>query len=106
MAKFLIEVDYTAAGTKGILEAGGSRRKAVVEKMIKKLGGKVEAFYFTFGIRDAIVIVDIPDNVTAAAISIAVSATGSVAYKTTVLLTPQEIDEAAKKSVAYTPPGG
>ena len=106
MAKFLIEVDYTAAGAKGILEAGGSRRKAVVEKMIKKLGGKVEAFYFTFGIRDAIVIVDIPDNVTAAAVSIAVSASGSVAYKTTVLLTPQEIDEAVKKGVAYTPPGG
>jgi uncharacterized protein with GYD domain len=106
MAKFLIEVDYSAAGSKGMLQDGGSKRKAVVEKMIKKVGGKLEAFYFTFGIRDAVLIVDLPDNQTAAGISLAVSATGSVAYKTTVLLTPQEIDEAVKKGVAYTPPGG
>ena len=106
MPKFLIEVDYSAAGSKGMLQDGGSKRKAIVEKMIKKLGGKVEAFYFTFGIRDAILIVDLPDNQSAAGISLVVSSSGSVAYKTTVLLTPQEIDEAVKKTVAYTPPGG
>jgi uncharacterized protein with GYD domain len=105
MAKFLIEVDYTAAGSKGVLQEGGSSRKAVVEKMVKKLGGKVEAFYFTFGIRDAIVIVDLPDNATAAGISLVVSSSGSVAFKTTVLLTPQEIDEAVEKGVAYRAPG-
>ena len=106
MPKFLIEVDYSAAGSKGMLQDGGSKRKAIVEKMIKKLGGKLEAFYFTFGIRDAILIADLPDNVTAAGISLTVSSSGSVAYKTTVLLTPQEIDEAVKKGVGYTPPGG
>lgn len=106
MAKFLFEVDYSAAGTKGLLEDGGSKRKAVVEKAVKKLGGKVEAFYFTFGIRDAIVIVDLPDNVTAAGISLTISATGAVAFKTTVLLTPKEIDEAVGKKFAYVPPGG
>jgi uncharacterized protein with GYD domain len=106
MPKFLIEVDYSAAGSKGMLQDGGSKRKAVVEKMIKKLGGKLEAFYFTFGIRDAILIVDLPDNQSAAGISLVVSSSGSVAYKTTVLLTPKEIDEAVEKTVAYTPPGG
>jgi uncharacterized protein with GYD domain len=83
MPKYLLEVDYSAAGNAGL----------------------VECFYFTFGIRDAIVVVDLPDNVSAAAISIAVSATGLVAYKTTVLLTPEELDAASKKTVVYNPPG-
>ena len=105
MAKYLIEVDYTAAGAKGIHEDGGSKRKAVVEKMLKKLGGKLESFYFCFGIRDAIVIADLPDNVTAAGISIAISGTGMMAFKTTVLLTCAEIDEAVKKDILYRAPG-
>ena len=105
MPKYLFEVDYSAAGTKGLLKDGGSKRRAAVEESLKSLGGKVEAFYFTFGIRDAIVIVDLPDNVSAAAISLAVSASGSVAFKTTPLLTPAEIDQAAKKRVGYRPPG-
>ncbi len=49
-------------------------------------------------------IVELPDNVTAAAMSLVVSAGGAVAYKTTPLLTPEEIDEATKKTVAYQPP--
>ncbi len=105
MPKYMFEVDYSAAGSKGLLQDGGSKRKAIVEKMVKKLGGKVECFYFTFGIRDAVVIVDLPDNTTAAGISLAISSSGSVAFKTTVLLTPQEIDEAVKKNVGYIPPG-
>jgi len=105
MPKYLIEVDYSAAGNAGLRKGGGTARRKVVEKMLKGLGGKVETFYFTFGIRDAIVIVDVPDNVTAAAVSMAVSATGSVAYKTTVLLTPAEIDAAAKMKIVYSPPG-
>ena len=105
MPKFLIEADYSAAGNAGLLKSGGTKRKQVVEKMVKDLGGKVESIYFTFGLRDFICIAELPDNVTAAAISLAVSASGSVAYKTTVLLTPAEIDEAAKKTVKYTPPG-
>ena len=105
MPKYLLEVDYFAAGNAGLAEGGGTARQQTVENMVKGLGGKVESFYFTFGIRDAIVIADLPDNVTAAAISIACSATGSVAYKTTVLLTPAELDAASEKTVAYTPPG-
>jgi uncharacterized protein with GYD domain len=104
--KYLFEVDYSAAGTKGLLKDGGSKRRAAVEQLIKGLGGKIESFYFTFGIRDCVVIADLPDNVSAAAMSLAVSATGAVAYKTTVLLTPAEIDRAAKKKAGYKRPGG
>ncbi|HEY2776161.1 MAG TPA: GYD domain-containing protein [Candidatus Binatia bacterium] len=105
MPKYLFEVDYTAEGTKGLLKDGGSRRRKAVEKAVSKLGGKVEAFYFTFGIRDAIVIAELPDNASAVAMSLAVSATGSVAYKTTALISPSEVDTAAKKKVAYRRPG-
>jgi uncharacterized protein with GYD domain len=105
MPKYLFEVDYTTEGTKGLLKDGGSKRRAAVEKSVESLGGKLEAFYFTFGTRDAVVIAELPDNVSAVAISLAVSATGAVAYKTTPLITPAEVDQATKKKVGYKPPG-
>jgi uncharacterized protein with GYD domain len=74
--------------------------------LTKALGGKVEAFYYALGDDDVYVIADLPDNTTAAAISLAVNAIGAVQLKTVPLLTPEEVDEAAKKSVAYRPPGG
>lgn len=73
--------------------------------MIQGLNGKLEAFYYAFGDADAYVIVDAPDNVTAAAVSLAVNASGAVTTQTVVLLTPEEIDQAAKKTVAYRAPG-
>ena len=105
MPKYLFEVDYSAEGTRGLIADGGSKRRKVIEESVKRLGGKVETFYFTFGTRDAIVIADLPDNVTAVALSLAVSATGAVAYKTTPLITAAEVDQATKKKVAYAPPG-
>jgi uncharacterized protein with GYD domain len=105
MPKYLIEAMYTAEGAKGLLAEGGTKRRDAAVKAIKAAGGKVETFYFTFGKSDAIVVVDLPDNVSAAAASLAINASGVVATSTTVLLTPAEIDEAAKKSVPYRGPG-
>ena len=106
MAKYLLEVSYTAEGARGVLKEGGSARRAVVEQLAEKMGGKVETFYFAFGKNDAYVILDAPGgNVDMAAASMAVGASGAASIKTTVLLTPEEIDEAAKRSVAYRPPG-
>jgi uncharacterized protein with GYD domain len=65
----------------------------------------MDAFYFAFGDRDALVIVDAPDHATIAAASVAINASGAVRSRTVVLLTPEEMDQATKKSVAYTPPG-
>ena len=104
MAKYLVEATYNAEGAKGLLAQGGSKRREAAAKAIKAAGGKVEAFYFTFGKSDAIVVVDLPDNVTAAALSLAINASGAVTTHTTVLLTPAEIDEAVKKSVPYHAP--
>lgn len=105
MAKFMVKASYTSEGTKGLLKEGGSSRKAMVDKMIKGLGGSVEAFYFAFGDADVFLICDLPDATTAAALSLVINASGAVSTSTIPLLTVQEIDQACKKSVAYRAPG-
>jgi uncharacterized protein with GYD domain len=105
MPKYLCTFDYSAVGTQGLLKDGGSKREKVVSDAIKGVGGKLEAFYFAFGASDAVLIADMPDNVSAAAMSLAVGATGAGSLRTTVLLTPKEIDTAAKAKSAYKAPG-
>ena len=105
MAKYLLEASYTAEGAKGLMKDGGSKRRAAAKTLVESLGGKMECFYFAFGKTDAVVVVDFPDGVSAAAASLAINATGAVTGRVTVLLTPEEMDHAAKKSPKYTPPG-
>lgn len=105
MAKFLITGSYTTEGAKALLKEGGSRRKAAVEQMLSAMDGKVEAFYFAFGDSDVYVIVDVPDTTSGAALSLAVNASGSVKLSTIMLMTPEEVDAACKKTVRYRAPG-
>ena len=105
MPKYMIEANYTADGLKGVLAKGGSRRRDVVQSMAAEMGGSLESFYFAFGDSDAFVVLDMPDNISVAAAAMTVSASGAVSAKTTVLLSPEDVDEAAKKSVNYVPPG-
>lgn len=105
MPKYLLHANYVGEGIKGLLKEGVTSRRAVAEKAVQSLGGKLEAFYFAFGDTDAYVIVDVPDQASMAAIALTVSASGAVTIKTTVLLTPEEVDEAAKKTPSYRPPG-
>ena len=105
MAKYLVLASYTSDGAKGILKSGGSARRKAVEDVLAQFNGRLEAFYFAFGEDDAVIIFDIPDEASAAAISLTVNASGSLRTKTTVLITPEQIDEAAKKHVAFRPPG-
>jgi uncharacterized protein with GYD domain len=105
MANFLIIASYSPDGAKGLLKSGGTARVDAVKKTIEGLGGKLQSFHFAFGSEDAYVIAELPDNVAAAAIGLAVASTGLTSVKTVVLLTPAEIDEAAKRQVDYTPPG-
>ena len=105
MAKYLVKANYTQSGLAGLLKDGGSKRRDVVEKLAVSLGGKVEALYYAFGDTDLYAIFDFPDNVSAATASLMVKAAGGADPSITVLLTPEEIDEATKKSVAYTAPG-
>jgi uncharacterized protein with GYD domain len=105
MPKYLMAVSYTAEGAKGVAKEGGTGRLDAARDMIESLGGKLECFYFAFGEADVYAIADVPGSVEAAALALAVGASGAVATKTSVLLTPQEVDEAAKKAVRYRPPG-
>jgi uncharacterized protein with GYD domain len=106
MPKFLIDASYTSEGVKGVQSSGGSARVEAVTKAVEGLGGKLECFYFAFGDRDVYTVIDVPDNESAVALAIAVGASGLVNIRTTPLLTPEEVDAAAQKSVSYTPPGG
>jgi uncharacterized protein with GYD domain len=105
MAKYLVVASYTAEGAKGLLKDGGTKRRQAAEQVLKSAGGKLEAFYFAFGENDAYVIVDAPDNATVASASMAINASGAVRTKTIVLLSPEEIDQAAKKGTTYQAPG-
>jgi uncharacterized protein with GYD domain len=105
MAKYLIEASYTSEGARGLLKDGGSKRRTAADQAIKSAGGKLDAFYFAFGSRDALIIIDAPDHAAVVAASLAINATGAVRTRTTVLLSPEEIDQAAKKGVKYTAPG-
>jgi len=88
-----------------LLKEGGTSRRAAVEEAAKTVGGSVDAFYYAFGETDAYVIMDVPDNVTAAGLALTVAGSGTVTLRTTVLLTPEEVDRAVKTSPGYRPPG-
>jgi uncharacterized protein with GYD domain len=105
MPKYLIQASYTAEGTKGVLKGGGSARRSAAQQAIESVDGRLEGFYFAFGGDDVFAILDAPDNVSLAAAALAINASGAVHTKTTVLLTPEEIDQASKKTVRYRPPG-
>lgn len=105
MPKYLVQVNYTVEGAKGVLKEGGTGRREAVEKLIKSIGGKIESFYFCFGKYDVVLIVDAPDNVAIAAASMTVGASGAAEVQTTTLLTAEEVDQIRKRTVTYSPPG-
>ena len=105
MAKFLIKATYTPDGVRGLIKEGGSKRRAVVQKLVEGMGGKLEAFYYAYGEDDAVIITDLPDTTSGLALSLAVNATGAVRLATIPLITPEEIDAASKKTIDYKAPG-
>jgi uncharacterized protein with GYD domain len=104
MPKYLCQGSYTEQGLKGLLKEGGSKRRALVEQLAKEMGGKLEAFYFAFGSDDFLIILDLPSNVDMAAVALVANASGAVRSRITVLLLPEEVDQAAKRQVNFRPP--
>jgi uncharacterized protein with GYD domain len=105
MPKYLIQASYSAEGLEGLKKDTASGRKAAVTKAMESLGGKVEAFYFSFGSEDVVLIVDMPSNTAAASASIAVGSTGLAHTHTTPLLTVEEADKAITMKADYRAPG-
>ena len=105
MPKYLIQASYTPEGIHGLVEDSASGRRADVRSAVAALGGKVEAFYYAFGPDDTVIIVDLPDNVTAAAVGLTTSGTGTVRVRTTPLLTVEEVDKALEIKMRYRAPG-
>ncbi len=105
MPKYLIQANYVGEGISGLLKEGGSMRRAAVETLVKSMGGTLEAFYYAFGETDVFIIGELPDNISASALVLRVNASGAALCKTTVLLTPEDIDVAVKKNALYRPPG-
>ena len=106
MAKYLFTGKFTAQGGKGVMGEGGSARVQAVSALVASLGGRLESYHFAFGEDDYVVIAELPDNVAAAAAGMAVSSSGAVSNRTVVLLTPEEVDQAARRSPTYRAPGG
>ena len=102
MPKYLIQASYTAEGLKGLQK---DKASAAASRAVESLGGKLESFYCALGKDDVVTIVDLPDSASAAALSVAVSASGLVHSRTTALLTVEEADNALAKSVNYKAPG-
>jgi uncharacterized protein with GYD domain len=105
MPKYLFHGSYTPEGFKGLMAEGGVKRREAAIRSLESVGGKLEAFYFAFGDNDFYIIVDLPDNVTTTAVSFAGNVSGTFGIKTVVLLTPEEVDEALKKSIDFQAPG-
>jgi uncharacterized protein with GYD domain len=103
--KYLYQVSYTQDGYKGLLKDGGTKRRQTVKAVVEGLGGKLELFQFAFGADDAVLVMELPDHVTASAIALAVNAAGGSTGRITVLVSPEEVDRALALRVPYTPPG-
>jgi uncharacterized protein with GYD domain len=103
--KYLFQVQYTLEGIRGLKDKGGTARVEASRALVEQLGGSLESFYFAFGSNDAYLIADLPDNVATAAVELIASSGGGVRTSTTVLLTPEEMDAAAKAQATYRPPG-
>ncbi len=106
MPRYMLQVSYTPEAWAVLVKKPQDRIEAV-RPAVRKLGGKIETAYFAFGDYDLVAIVNMPDQVSAAAFSIAASAGGSVkAIKTTPLMTMREGMQAMRKAKrsAYAPP--
>jgi uncharacterized protein with GYD domain len=105
MPKYLIQARYTTEGIQGLVRDSAAGRRADVQAAVKAVGGTVESFYYAFGDDDVVMIVDLPNNITAAAIGFTSSATGTVRLRTTPLLTVEEVDKALEVKLPYRAPG-
>lgn len=105
MSKYLFEANYVGDGIKGLMREGGTKRRDAVVEALKSVGGTLECFYYAFGDTDVLGVFDIPDQASAAALSLMINSTGAVSLTLKPLLTLEDLDAAASKTPSYRPPG-
>ena len=105
MPKYLVRASLSADGLKGTMQEGGTRRRDAVSNLVRSVGGSLESFYYAFGEDDIYAIFDLPDNVSAAALSATVATAGAGRPVTVVLITPEEMDQVAQRRADYRAPG-
>jgi uncharacterized protein with GYD domain len=105
MPSYLLQASYTSEALASLVK-NPQNRTEVIRKTVENLGGKLIGSWLSFGDQDVVLIVDFPDNVSAAAMALAAAAGGSLkSTKTTPLFTIEEGLAASKKAAAsgYTP---
>jgi uncharacterized protein with GYD domain len=105
MTKYLFEANYVGEGIKGLIREGGTKRRDALVEALNSVGGSLESFYYAFGDTDVLGVFDVPDQSGAAALSLMINATGNVNVRLKPLMTPEDIDEATKKTPSYRAPG-
>ncbi|GAA2127031.1 MULTISPECIES: GYD domain-containing protein [Arthrobacter] len=105
MSKYLFEANYVGDGIKGLMREGGTKRRDAVVEALKSVGGTLECFYYAFGDTDVLGVFDIPDQASAAALSLMINSTGAVSLTLKPLMTLEDLDAAASKTPSYRPPG-
>jgi uncharacterized protein with GYD domain len=106
MPKYLVQASYTGEGLKGLQKDKASGRKEAAKQAVEGLGGRLECIYFAFGEDDVVAIIELPDNVAAARLAIAVGASGLIRTRTTPLLTVEEVDQAlGAPDIGFRAPG-
>ncbi len=104
MAKFMFRLRSTQSGLQGLVKEGFAARESYARGLIESVGGKVEAFYWTYGEDDLVLICD-ADAASAVALSLTVNSSGAYNLSTTPLLTSAEMDQARAKMPQYRSPG-
>jgi uncharacterized protein with GYD domain len=105
VAKYLAIASYTTDGLRELAAHGASARIEASKKLVADAGGSIESFYYAFGSDDAFIVLDLPDNVAAAATAIAAGASGVVVSRMVPLLTAEEIDRAVSSNLRLAGPG-
>lgn len=105
MPHYLIQANYTSEGVSGVAAKGGTARRDTIEQMISDAGGTLECFYFAFGDVDVYAIVELPSEEAGVGLALSVNQSGSTKVRTTVLLTPEQVDTAAGLTPEYKVPG-
>lgn len=105
MTKYLFEANYVGDGIKGLMREGGTKRREALVQALSSVGGTLECFYYAFGDVDVLGVFEVPDQASAAALSLMINSSGSVDVRLKPLMTPEDIDEAARKTPSYRAPG-